>query len=169
MLHAHRIIPAGQWPSEKSRGTVTLAYDDRYRRRLRLVTDSGEPVMLDLAQAAVLADGDGLALEEGGFVTVRAAAEDLVEITAATPELLTRVAWHIGNRHFPAELHDGRILIRDDHVIVAMVEGLGATVRRVRAPFTPEGGAYAGAAPEHGHAHDHGHGHHHHGHHHDHD
>jgi urease accessory protein len=168
MLHAHRLLLAGQWPREQSRGTITLTHDDRYRRRLRLATDAGEPLMLDLPQATLLADGDGLALDEGGFVTVCAAPEDLVEITAATPDLLARAAWHIGNRHFPAELRAGSILIRDDHVMVDMLRGLGASVRHVRAPFNPEGGAYA--AEGHGH-HDHAHGHSHdddHGHDHDH-
>lgn len=150
LLHAHRIEPAGTWPAGQRRGTVTLAYDNRHRRRLRLATDTGEPVLLDLAHTAVLADGDGLVLDEGGFVEVHAAPEDLVEITAATSALLARIAWHVGNRHVPAELDGERILIRDDHVIVDMVQGLGGTVRRIRAPFTPEGGAYAGA-----HAHGH--------------
>ena len=146
MLRAHRIAPAGHWPPEECRGTVTLGYDDRHRRRLRLATDSGEAILLDLPQTAVLADGDGLALAEGGFVAVRAAPEDLVEITAETPALLARIAWHIGNRHVPAELDGQRILIRDDHVMEAMVEGLGGGVRRIKAPFTPEGGAYAAHA-----------------------
>ena len=146
MLRAHRIAPAGHWPSAECRGTVTLGYDDRHRRRLRLATDAGEAILLDLPQTAVLADGDGLALSEGGFVAVRAAPEDLVEITAESPALLARIAWHIGNRHVPAELDGQRILIRDDHVIVAMAEGLGGAVRRVKAPFTPEGGAYAAHA-----------------------
>jgi urease accessory protein len=146
MLRAHRIAPAGHWPAEQCRGTVTLGYDERHRRRLRLATDAGEAILLDLAQTTVLADGDGLALSEGGFVAVRAAPEDLVEITAGTPALLARIAWHIGNRHVPAELDGRRILIRDDHVIVAMVEGLGGMVRRIQAPFTPEGGAYAAHA-----------------------
>jgi urease accessory protein len=142
MLRAHRIAPAGQWPQDEARGTLTLAYEDRHRRRVRLSTDAGVPVLLDLPQVAVLADGDALALEQGGFVAVRAAEEDLVEVTAASPELLARLAWHIGNRHVPAEIRADRILIRDDHVIVEMLQGLGAQVRRLRAPFTPEGGAY---------------------------
>src|SRR5271154_3119944 len=104
MLRAHRIAPAGQWPLAQVRGTVTLAFEDRFRRRVRLSTDAGLPVLLDLPQAAVLGDGDALALEGGGFVAVKAAAEDLVEITAATPEDLARIAWHIGNRHIPAEI-----------------------------------------------------------------
>jgi urease accessory protein len=169
MLHAHRIAASGQWPREQGRGTVTLSYDNRHRRRVRLTTDAGEPVMLDLAQATVLGDGDGLVLDEGGFIAVRAAPEDLVEVMAATPGQLARLAWHIGNRHFPAELRERSILIRDDHVMVDMLVGLGAAVRRMKAPFNPEGGAYAQGGAEH-HHHDHDHGHHHdHGHDHDHD
>ncbi|MBI3451365.1 MAG: urease accessory protein UreE [Rhodospirillales bacterium] len=164
MNRAHAIVPAGEWPAQERRDSVTLAYDDRHRRRMRLTTDEGAALLLDLPQAVVLRDGDGLALDGGGYVVVRAAAEDIVEVTAATPELLARLAWHIGNRHFPTEIHSDCIRIRDDHVMVAMVEGLGARVRRVRAPFNPEGGAYAPAADRHEHTHDHGH----HGHDHDH-
>jgi len=154
MWRAHRRLPSGHWPQAKRRGTITLAYDDRHRRRMRLTTDEGEPLLLDLPQAVALADGDGLMLEAGDFVAVRAAEEDVVEITAA-PELLLRLAWHIGNRHFPAQIEAARILIRDDHVMIDMVEGLGGKVRRIKAAFNPEGGAYAGG----GHGHDHGHDH----------
>lgn len=157
MHHAYLILRAGEWPKEECRGTVTLAYDERHRRRIRLTTDKGEDVLMDLSRATVLGDGDGLVLEGGGYVAVRAAAENLAEVTAATPELLNRLAWHIGNRHFPAEIHGDRLLIRDDHVLVAMIEGLGGTVTRVHAPFNPEGGAYEG--PGHGHDHDHSHPH----------
>ena len=152
MLRAERIERAGRWPRERARGTVTLAYDDRHRRRLRLESDAGEPFLLDLPRAGVLEEGDGLALSDGSWLAVQAAPEALVEVTASSPELLTRLAWHIGNRHLPAQLEGGRILIRDDHVIAAMLEGLGARLRRLDAPFTPERGAYA-AEPHHHHDH----------------
>lgn len=165
MYHAHLVLRAGDWPQEDCRGTVTLAYEERHRRRVRLTTDKGEDVLLDLSRAAVLGDGDGLLLEEGGYVAVRAAAEDLVEVTAASPEALARLAWHIGNRHFPCEIRGDGLRIRDDHVLVDMIVGLGGEVRRLRAPFNPEGGAYAGGD---GNGHSHGSGHDHHGHGHDH-
>jgi urease accessory protein len=152
MMRAHRRVPSGHWPQAKRRGTITLAFDDRHRRRMRLTTDEGQELILDLPQAVALADGDGLMLEEGDFVAVKAAAEDVIEITAA-PDLLLRLAWHIGNRHFPAQIEADRILIRDDHVMIDMVEGLGGRVRCIRAPFNPEGGAYA-------HSHEAGHDHH---------
>jgi urease accessory protein len=142
MRRAAHMERAGHWPRERAQGTVTLGYDDRHRRRLRLTTDGGEEFLLDLARAAVLDEGDGLALEDGGWIEVKAAPERLLEVRAAAPDLLCRLAWHIGNRRFVAAIAADRILLRDDHVIAALLAGLGATVRRIEAPFTPERGAY---------------------------
>ena len=161
-LHA-----AGTWPEAEARDTVLLDFDDRHRRRRLYRAEGGLAFLLDLPEAAVLREGDGLALEEGGFIRVRAAPEALVEVTAESPALLLRLAWHLGNRHLPAEIAGGRILIRQDHVILRMLEGLGARLRRVEAPFNPEGGAYGEQNRQPGHhhhhdGHDHGDGHHHH-------
>lgn len=174
MRRATRIEKAGHWPTAEARGSVTLAFDDRYRRRVKLRADDGEEFLLDLAQATVLADGDGLALDGGGWFAVRAAPEALMEVTAHGPARLARLAWHIGNRHLQAQIESDRILIREDAVIGDMLTGLGAQVRRVAAPFLPEGGAYDGHMPGYGNDpdgkphshHDHGHAHnhrHHHG------
>jgi urease accessory protein len=159
---------AGTWPEAEARDAVLVDFDDRHRRRRLYTGQGGLAFLLDLPEAAVLREGDGLALATGGFVRVRAAPEPLVEITASTREHLARLAWHLGNRHLPTQIEGERLLIRDDHVIVHMLEGLGATVRRVDAPFDPEGGAYG----EHNRQPGHHHHHHHHGdhdHHHDHD
>jgi urease accessory protein len=152
MLRAPRHERRGHWPSESARGTVTLAYDDRHRRRVRLASDGGEPFLLDLAETGMLEDGDGLALSDGSWLAVKAKSEPLIEITAADPAALTRLAWHLGNRHLPVAIEGARLLIREDHVIAAMLEGLGARLRRIEAPFSPERGAYHAATHHH---HDH--------------
>jgi len=180
MRRATRLEKNGHWPRGEARATVTLAFDDRHRRRMKLKDDGGAEFLLDLPQATVLEEGDGLALSDGGWLAVRAAPEALMEVTAHSPEQLARLAWHIGNRHLPAQIGRDRILLRDDAVIGEMLVGLGAHVHRVSAPFSPEGGAYDGHMP--GYAHDpdgkphshhdphHAHDHrHHHGHDHDHD
>src|ERR1700741_4407674 len=74
----HRL--AGDWPTEKAAGSLTLDFDARHRRRFRLTGDQGEDVLLDLPQAVAMADGDGLHLEDGRWLKVRAAAELLVEV-----------------------------------------------------------------------------------------
>ena len=136
--------PGGQWPRAESAGSITLAFDDRNRRRLRLLTDAGEPVLLDLVKPRPLAEGDGLAFEDGGWLVVHAADEDVLEIAAADSRHLARLAWHLGNRHLPTEILPERLRIRYDHVIEDMLRGLGARLTRRRAPFQPEGGAYGG-------------------------
>ncbi len=158
MLRAGHIAEQGAWPAAEARESVTLAFDDRHRRRIRLVAGDGLEFLLDLPDAAVLREGDGLRLDDGSWIAVRAADEDVCDIGCSTPEQLARVAWHLGNRHLPVQVIPGGLRIRDDHVIVAMLQGLGATVMRRRAAFDPEPGAYARTADRHGHAH-HGHTH----------
>ena len=143
---------AGTWGSV-AQATVTLAFEDRYRRRIRMQDDAGEAFLLDLGEATVLRDGDGLVLQEGGVIAVRAADERVADITASSAVEAIRIAWHIGNRHTPMQvLADSTLRIAYDHVLVAMAEGLGAEVVERQACFQPEGGAYAAG---HGHDHDH--------------
>lgn len=152
---ATQVLPKGGWVERTAKHTVTLDFDDRFRRRRRYVAESGFAFLLDLEEATPLRDGDGLLLEAGGVILVRAAPEPLVEVRAATPERLMRLAWHLGNRHLPTEIQAERLLIRDDHVIVAMLRGLGAELRKVDAPFNPEGGAYGEHNRQPGHHHHH--------------
>jgi urease accessory protein len=157
LIRAVEILPPGKWPGSTAVDHLILTFDERHRRRLRYVACGGTTFLLDLPRAAVLRAGDGLRLEDGRIVSVEASPEELVEVTAADAGALVRLAWHIGNRHLPAQLEPHRILIRDDAVIVNMLLGLGATVRPVLAAFTPEAGAYdsSGSAAI---QHDHGHG-----------
>jgi len=158
--------------TEAPADTVVLDFDDRHRRRMAMTGTRGLEFLLDLENAVALRGGDALVLEDGRLVEVVAAPEPLLEIRGRDPHHLIRVGWHLGNRHLPTQIVGKGLRIRRDHVIEAMVKGLGARVVEIEAPFDPEGGAYADAA--HGHDdhahHDHGHHHHdHHDHHHDHD
>jgi urease accessory protein len=156
MRRAIAVHNRGKWPQEAAVDGVTLAFVDRHRRRLRLVTDTGTPFLLDLARVQHLADGDGLELDDGAYIRVSAAPEKVIEIEGGDAAELCRIAWHLGNRHLPVQALDGRLRIRDDHVIAGMIEGLGGKVTRLEAPFDPETGAYAGGEPHVGaHGHDH--------------
>jgi urease accessory protein len=151
-MRADRVLTKGTWDAAGAIDQVMIDFDRRHRRRIRLTTESGQDVLIDLPQAVRLRDGDGLATEKG-IVLVRAKPESLLEIHAHEDGELVRIAWHLGNRHLPVQLLGDRIRIRADHVIAEMVEGLGGHVDDIEAPFDPEPGAYAGG----------GHHHHHHG------
>lgn len=142
-------------------GTITLNETARHRRRILLESDNGIRFLLDLAQARLLRHGDGLQLSDGRVIVVAAEPEALYEVRATEGRHLLALAWQIGNRHLAAQIEAEFIRIRADHVIKAMLEGLGASVTEISAPFDPEGGAYGGAHQGHDHHHGHGHGHHH--------
>ncbi len=132
--------------------TVTLTYDDRYRRRIALTGDNGTKFTLDLATATQLNAGDRLLLDTGETIEVRAAPEDVMVATPRDLSQLPRVAWHVGNRHLTCQILPDRLVLKWDHVIAEMLEKLDCTVIRTQAPFTPEGGAY-GHGRTHSHAH----------------
>ena len=158
MLRARDVLPAGGWRGEPC-DSVVLDFDERHRRRIAMTGVRGLDFLLELEEAVMLRAGDGLKLEDGRIVEVVAAPEPLAEIRAADAAALTRVAWHLGNRHLPTELLRKSLRIRRDPVIEDMVKGLGAQVVVIDAPFNPEGGAYVRGAVSHGHDH-HGHDHH---------
>ncbi|WP_315772611.1 MULTISPECIES: urease accessory protein UreE [unclassified Bradyrhizobium] len=173
MIRATRVFGQHRW-NEAAADSVLLDFDDRHRRRLAMTGTRGLEFLLDLEHATALRGGDALVLEDGRLIEVVAAAEPLLEIRAADPHHLVRLAWHLGNRHLPTQILAKSLRIRRDHVIEAMVKGLGARVIEIEAPFDPEGGAYAEPSHAHGdddhdhHGHDHhdhaGHDHAHHGH-----
>lgn len=137
---------------------VTLTHDQRHLRRKLLHLENDDVVMLDLKEPVMLADSDLLVVEGGGYIEVRAAEEALYEIRPVSTLHLIELAWHLGNRHLPAAIEEGRILITRDPVIRAMLEGLGAAVHDVTEPFHPLRGAYHGGHHNHGHGEHHSHG-----------
>ncbi len=167
-LTASKILKAGETQQQPA-FRVTLDSQDRHLRRKRLQLNDGTSILVSLEKATQLGDGDCLVLDNGQLVEVKAAHEDLLEISAASPRALLALAWHIGNRHLEAQIEESRILIRPDHVIAHMLEHQGAHIHEVREAFSPENGAYhhdigfehdfslTGTAA-HGHSHSHGHG-----------
>ncbi|CDP50859.1 Urease accessory protein UreE [Devosia sp. DBB001] len=147
MLRVHAYIPAADVRSAPY-DTIVLEADERRLRRKVLRLMGGDEILIDFPAAITLSHKDALELEDGRLVGIIAADEPLYEIRGRDRTHLVRLAWHLGNRHLPAQLEEARILIRRDHVIADMLKGLGATVVEIEAPFSPEHGAY----------HDHSHG-----------
>ncbi len=145
------MLPRASWAGSEEVGTVTLPFAERQRRRVRMVDDAGAPFLLDLERSTTLADGDGLGLDGGGVLRVRAALEPVIDARSRSEADLARLAWHLGNRHAPIQvLDDGTLRLADDPVLAGLLAHLGAEMVRHLAPFSPERGAYASAGPSHG-------------------
>ena len=122
--------------------SITLDAHDRSIRRKLIKTDDGNDVLVDLPLTAYFEDGDHLELDDGSYLKICAAEEDLYEIIGSSPDHIAQLAWHIGNRHLSAQIEFNRILMKRDHIIKAMLIGLHATVKDVREQFNPLHGAY---------------------------
>ena len=146
MLVIEKLAAANALATEK----LELPFDMRCKSRLRTMLVDGEEVGLFLERGTVLRGGDKLLSNDGRVVEVIAAPEALMEAVSGDPLLISKAAYHLGNRHVAVELRPGRLRFVADHVLGEMVRGLGLKVSEIEAPFEPESGAY-GSHP-HGHS-----------------
>src|SRR5262249_27390731 len=121
VIRATLVRSATDVTSDRVIDRVMLDADERHRRRITLTGERGTSFLLDLPHATALRDGDGLVLEDGSIVRVAGKPEALVEITAASPHELARLAWHIGNRHTDVQIVGDKLRIRRDHVLEEML------------------------------------------------
>ncbi|CAG0952992.1 Urease accessory protein UreE [Methylophilaceae bacterium] len=128
---------------------VALPFDLRKKSRLRVTLQSGEEAALLLERGSILRGGDCLRAEDGRIVQVQAAGQPVTDVTASSPQALTRAAYHLGNRHVPLQVGDGWLRLEQDHVLKDMLIGLGVCVADLHAPFEPEAGAYGGGHRHH--------------------
>jgi urease accessory protein len=171
MLRATSVVRKPAVRADRVVDTVTLDHDGRNRRRFALKGDKGLEFLMDLDRTTALNDGDALKLEDGRLIAVKAAPQRLLQVRAENPLRLLKAAYHVGNRHTPAEVTAEALYIEDDPVLAELVRGQGCTATPVDRPFQPERGAYDhDCGHDHAHAPDaqahdhHGHGPHHHGH-----
>ena len=160
MITATRIIRNAPAPFD---GEIALDYEGRLLRRKKLASGTGD-FLVDLPEVTSVEDGDAFELSDGRRIVMRARPEPVLVIRGH----LARLAWHIGNRHTPCRIEADRLIIRQDHVLEAMLRQLGAEIQHADMPFRPEGGAYGHGrtfghdhGSSHHHAHDHSHAHHH--------
>ena len=137
-----RLVAADAGPVQ---GRLALTWERRQKSRQRVRLESGEEVALMLPRGTTLKDGQHIASEAGRIIEIVSAAEAVSTVRSTNPACLARAAYHLGNRHTPVQLGKGWLRYRRDHVLDAMIEGLGigAVPEREQAPFEPESGAYS--------------------------
>ena len=150
--------------------TLTLPIDLRIKSRLKVTLDNGDAAGLFLTRGQLLRGGECLTDDAGSVVVmVKAAEEQVSTVRCDDSLLLSRICYHLGNRHVPLQIEAGFARYQHDYVLDEMVVGLGGSVAVEFASFEPEAGAYqsqAGAGHhhhhddhEHGHSHDYSHAH----------
>jgi urease accessory protein len=131
---------------DRADASVSLTLEQRQRSRQRVRLDDGRDAGILLPRGETLKDGDLLASEDGLVVRVSAAPERVSSAVCSDPVRLARACYHLGNRHVALQIEPGRLRWLHDHVLDAMVRGLGLSVTIEDVPFEPEPGAYGAGA-----------------------
>ena len=139
MILINEIIETTDSASE----TLTLPFDVRQRSRIKSKLDNGDDVFLQLPRGSVLRHCNILRAESGLIVKVIAAQESVSVVNSDNKILLMKACYHLGNRHVPLQVSSDFLRYQKDHVLDAMVLGLGLKVSHEQASFEPESGAYA--------------------------
>jgi urease accessory protein len=130
---------------------LELTAAQRRRCRQRLELPDGSELAIALPPGTELHTGDQLRGDDGERFEICAAPERVLRVASPDPLLLTRAAYHLGNRHVAVEIGEGYLAIEPDPVLREMLHLLGVSAVETEAPFEPESGAYGGG---HKHGHD---------------
>jgi urease accessory protein len=126
-------------------GLVLTAEERRWGRR-RVRTRGGRELVLALPTGSVLMPGDVLHVGPDWYLVLEAAEESVIAVVPRSREQAIRIAFEVGNRHFPLAIDGERLLVPDDTAMDQLLTRLAASWNRTRAVFLPVGA---------GHRHDH--------------
>lgn len=135
---------------------LVLPFHDRQKARQRVTLASGRVAGLKLPRGTLLRGGDHLLATDGTLIEVIAEPEAVSTVATDDPRELARAAYHLGNRHVPLQVGPGWVRYGADHVLDAMLLGLGLKPTAATEPFEPEAGAYTHGHEQAGHGHHHG-------------
>lgn len=135
----------------KNSPQLILTFHERSKSRLKATLSTGEEIAISLPRGSVMRAGEVLVADDGRFVEIIPASEDVLRVTAKHQHDLLRAAYHLGNRHIPVEVGPDYLHLEVDPVLADMLRQIGVEVVPASLPFEPEHGAYGGG---HKHGHD---------------
>ena len=123
----------------KEEDKLVLTWEERRWLRGRYTTAKGRKIGIALPTGAALAPGAILHVAPDWFLRIEAAIEPVLEVSPSGYEAAMKIAFEVGNRHFPLALQDGKILVPDDKAMVRLMDRLGASWERRQTVFDPIG------------------------------
>jgi urease accessory protein UreE len=123
----------------KEEDRLVLTWEQRRWSRGRFTTMQGRKIGIALPTGTTLAHGSILYVGPDWFLKIEAAVELVLEIVPPDYAGAVKIAYEVGNLHFPLALEDGKILVPDDKAMTRLLERLGVRWERRQAIFDPIG------------------------------
>jgi urease accessory protein len=123
----------------KEEDKLVLTWEQRRWMRGRFTTERGRKIGIALPTGTTPAPGAILHVGPDWYLKIEAASESVLEILPSDYDEAVKIAFEVGNRHFPLALEESKILVPDDKIMVRLMERLGAPWARRQAIFDPIG------------------------------
>jgi len=131
-------LPASPPPAGSVPDPVVLTWEERAKTRQKVTTRQGRELAIKLPTGTRLPPGTVLHVDDGFHVEVEAAAEEVWVVHSHHADTLARVAYEIGNRHFPICIGHDSVAVLYDHTLAELWERLGVRAERATMPFLSE-------------------------------
>jgi urease accessory protein len=123
----------------KEEDKLVLGWEQRRWVRGRFTTAKGRKIGVALPTGTTLAPDSILWIGPDWYLRIEAATESVLEITPSDYEHAVKIAFEVGNRHFPLAIQRGKIVVPDDNAMVRLMERLDASWERKQMVFEPIG------------------------------
>jgi urease accessory protein len=123
----------------KEHDKLVLTWEQRRWVRGRFTTDKGRKIGLALPTGTTLAPNAILWIEQDWYLRVEAATESVLVIVPSDEEEAIKIAFEVGNRHFPLAVEGKTLRVPEDKAMIRLMDRLGAKWERRQTVFNPIG------------------------------
>jgi urease accessory protein len=127
--------------STKEEDKLILTWEQRRWVRGRFTTINGRKLGVALPTGTTLAPDSVLWVGPDWYLRIEAATESVLEILPSGYEEAVKIAFEVGNRHFPLAMRENKLLVPDDTAMVRLMDRLGVAWIRIQTVFDPIGNA----------------------------
>ena len=136
----HVLSPASEEILQaKEHDKLVLTWEQRRWVRGRFTTDKGRKIGLALPTGTTLAPNAILWIEQDWYLRVEAATESVLVIVPSDEEEAIKIAFEVGNRHFPLAVEGKTLRVPEDKAMIRLMDRLGAKWERRQTVFNPIG------------------------------
>jgi urease accessory protein len=119
--------------------TIVMTFEERRWLRRRAITAAGREIAFALPTGSRLDPGAIILVQDDWYLQVEAAEEPVLAISPTDHKEAIRIAFEVGNHHFPLAIDGPELLVPDDSAMTQLLTRIGARWKQRSAVFDPIG------------------------------
>lgn len=123
----------------KETDRLWLTWEQRRWMRGRFTTERGREIGVALPTGIQVEPGQIMWIGPDWYLTMEAASEPVLAIHTGDRQEAIRIAFEIGNLHFPLAVAGEKLLVPDDSAMIQLLSRIGVRCEKCRIAFQPIG------------------------------